>query len=124
MAPKSNTEIFLPIKLRIYKQSKVNLLKTKLLTIKTHERLKKINELKKLKIEQKKHLIQTIREIKKRQSNIIKLLPTQKEITIKGKQPKYSTQKAYQKNIISFKPVSRIDEELAKIQEKIKNLNK
>ena len=123
MAEIENPEVFLPLTLKTYKESKINLLKTKLKIISSHDRIKRLNELQKLKTEQRRELKKRITRIKQSQNQIQKDLPTQKEIKIFGK-ALHQTSKNYPKKE-QLKPTynSKIDDELEKIQERIRKLN-
>jgi len=121
MAEKTNTEIFLPLTFNKYKENKINLLKVQLKTVNGIERIKKLESLRKLKSEQR-HLLKTIiKEIKQSHQKLLKSLPKAEETKthkIDSKRietHKMPTQREYQTN-------SRIDEELDRIQEKLKNL--
>ena len=123
MVTKTDTEIFIPISFNTYKRGKVNLLKTHLKTVNTLERIKRLNELQKIKIQQRRLLKKTIQEIKEYYKNLQNSLPT----VLETGTPK----PIYQERIYSphhktttrhFQTTSRIDDELNKIQEQIKNL--
>ena len=75
MEEKQNTEIFLPVTFKIYKENKINLLKIQLKTINTEDRIKRLEKLKKLKSEQRRHLKTIIKEMKQEYSTLLKSLP-------------------------------------------------
>jgi hypothetical protein len=58
-----NTEVFLPIKLSAYKQSKINTLKTQMKTVKTIERINRLKEIRKIKSEQRKLLKKALSDL-------------------------------------------------------------
>lgn len=123
MVTKIDPEIFLPLEFNVYKRNKINLLKTHVKTVNTLERIKRLNELQKIKAQQRRLLRKILKEIKSHYENIQNSLPTGLEVGIpeliqkdKSNIPQRETTSA------QFQPTSRIDEELNKIQEKLKNL--
>lgn len=122
MAPKTNTEVFLPLTYKTYKENKINLLKTNLIAVKTANRIKKINELRKIKTEQKRLLKKIIKDIRKSYNKIQKLLPKEKETKITEKYTHKTNTHLINQEIIKNQ-TSIIDQELLKINERIKNLN-
>lgn len=121
MVEKITKEIFLPITFKTYKQNKINLLKTQLKTVNTLDRIKRLEALRKLKAEQRKLLKTIIKEIKGHHIKLIKSLP--KIEKTRPPQPTYTPTKTYTAPIqIEYQPNSRIDDELDKIQEKLRNL--
>ncbi len=123
MVSKIDTEIFLPITFQTYKKNKINLLKTHIKTVNTLERIKKLNELSKIKTQQRKLLKKTINDIKDSYSKLQKSLPTSLQIGILEQKHTEQVYTPHTKTYpTSFQPMSRIDEELNKIQEKLKNL--
>jgi len=124
MVSKIDTEIFLPLTFTTYKRNKINLLKTQIKTMSTLERIKRFNELSKIKTQQRKLLKKTITEIKEHYSKLQKSLPSALELGLPDLLPsgkKYNS--PLKQTSSSFHSTSRIDEELNKIQEKLKSLN-
>ena len=101
-----DTAIFLPLNFPTYKRNKINLLKIHLTTVKTLERIEKIKRLKQIKTEKRMLLRRTIQELKRYQEIFEKTLP---------KTRMRETELIFHQN-------SRIDDELSKIQEKLKTL--
>jgi hypothetical protein len=62
---KENTEIFLPLSYEEYKRNKIRLLQINLKTVQSIDRLNKLRELKRIKEEQRKLLIESTKEFKK-----------------------------------------------------------
>lgn len=123
MVIKIDPEIFLPLEFNVYKRNKINLLKTHLKTVNTLDRIKRLNELHKIKLEQRKLLKKIIQEIKEHYNSLQNSLPTPLEL---GIPESTHIQKEHiipeRRESTEFQPTSRIDEELNKIQEKLKNL--
>jgi len=114
-----DTAIFLPLNLPTYKKNKINLLKIHLTAVKTLERIEKIKRLKQIKTEKRMLLYRTIQEIKKYHDNFEKTLPKTNEL---GEYKTKSVETKMRETEINFYQNSRIDDELNKIQDKLKTL--
>ncbi len=114
-----DTAIFLPLNFPTYKRNKINLLKIHLTTVKTLERIEKIKRLKQIKTEKRMLLRRTIQELKRYQEIFEKTLPKTNEL---GDFKKKSIETRMRETELIFHQNSRIDDELSKIQEKLKTL--
>jgi hypothetical protein len=123
MANENDTAIFLPLNFPTYKRNKIDLLKIQLITMKTLERIERIKNLEEMKNENRALLYAIIQEIKKYYNNILKTLPKTNELakTKIGNTTKFIETKI-RENKINFHQNSRIDDELNKIQDKLKSL--
>jgi len=123
-----NTEVFLPFAFQTYRDCKVKLLQTKMKTVKTQDRIERIKEIRRIKIEQRRLLRKTLRELSQLHTKIKKLLPTEKEVDVYERAvTKTRITDIHTPNLAEYRikarSTSKVDEELAKIQERIKNLN-
>jgi len=123
MINKTNTAIFLPLDFPTYKRNKINLLKVHLIAIKTLERIEKIKELEQIKTEKRRLLNTIIQELKKHYNALQKTLPEADELKeIKTSTSSRLIDSKIRETEINFHQNSRIDDELSKIQDKLKSL--